>query len=147
MHMIQNACNLRNKDAYTSCCICHAKCKKCIEESYTYVTKKLPHTNSRYQTNTKLPPANEWKLLDLVVWSKYRLVGHVWIHGSKLSFLSLRCISENDISLLCAWFWNEALGCLQRLWHLCYNIEVGHGYTPHQSRSRYMLSKGAESNN
>jgi hypothetical protein len=26
--MIQNACNQRYKDAYTSCYICHAKCKK-----------------------------------------------------------------------------------------------------------------------
>jgi hypothetical protein len=42
--MIQNACNLRYKDAYTSCYICHAECKKCIKESYTYATKELPHT-------------------------------------------------------------------------------------------------------
>jgi hypothetical protein len=55
MHMIQNACNLKYKDAYTSCYICHAKCKKCIKESYAYDTKELPHTNSRNQTNTKLP--------------------------------------------------------------------------------------------
>jgi hypothetical protein len=33
--------------------------KKCIKESYTYATKKLPHTNSRNKTHTKLPPANE----------------------------------------------------------------------------------------
>jgi hypothetical protein len=32
------------KDAYTSCYICHAKCKKCTKESYTYATKELPHT-------------------------------------------------------------------------------------------------------
>jgi hypothetical protein len=44
MHMIQNACELRYKDAYTSCYICHAKCKKCIKKSYTYTTKELPHT-------------------------------------------------------------------------------------------------------
>jgi hypothetical protein len=44
MHMIQNACNLRYKDAYTSCYICHAKCKKCTKERYTYVTKEPPHT-------------------------------------------------------------------------------------------------------
>jgi hypothetical protein len=59
MHMIQNACNLRYKDAHTSCYICHAKSKKCTKESYTYATKEIPHTNSRNQTNTKLPPANE----------------------------------------------------------------------------------------
>jgi hypothetical protein len=33
MHMIQNACNLRYKEAYTSCYICHAKCKKCTKET------------------------------------------------------------------------------------------------------------------
>jgi hypothetical protein len=42
--MIQNACNLRDKYAYTSCYICHAKYKKCTKESYTYATKELPHT-------------------------------------------------------------------------------------------------------
>jgi hypothetical protein len=42
--MIQNACNLRYKDAYTSSYICHAKCKKCTKESYTYASKELPHT-------------------------------------------------------------------------------------------------------
>jgi hypothetical protein len=41
MHMIQNAHKLRYKDAYTSCYICHAKCKKCTKESYTYATKEL----------------------------------------------------------------------------------------------------------
>jgi hypothetical protein len=46
MHMIQNACNLRYKDAYTSCYICHAKFKKCTKESYTYATKELRRTNS-----------------------------------------------------------------------------------------------------
>jgi hypothetical protein len=51
MHMIQNACNLRNKDVNTSCYICHAKCKKCIKESYTYATKELPHTKL---TNNRL---------------------------------------------------------------------------------------------
>jgi hypothetical protein len=57
--MIQNACNLRYKDAYTSCYICHAKCKKCKKGSYTYATKELPYTNSGNQTNTKIPLANE----------------------------------------------------------------------------------------
>jgi hypothetical protein len=35
---------------------------------------------------------------------------------------------------------------LQRLWHWCYHIEVGHGYTLHKSHSWCMKSKGAESN-
>jgi hypothetical protein len=30
---------------------------------------------------------------------------------------------------------------LQRLWHWCYHIEVGHGYTPHQNHSWCMKSK------
>jgi hypothetical protein len=35
-------------------------------------------------------------LLDLGVWWKYRLVGHVWVHGSRLSSLFLHCLSKND---------------------------------------------------
>jgi hypothetical protein len=50
MHIIQNAYNLRYKKAYTSCYICHAKCKECTKESYTYATKELPH-------KTHKPPA------------------------------------------------------------------------------------------
>jgi hypothetical protein len=105
----------------------HMPCKKCTKESYTYATKELPHTQLKRSNTHQAPPANEWKLLNLGVWLKYRLVGHVWVHGSKLSFLSLCCLSENDTSLPCAWFWNGALGSLQRLWHWCYDIEVGHG--------------------
>jgi hypothetical protein len=81
MHMIQNACNLRYKDAYTSCYLCHAKCKKCTKESYTYATKEPRHTNSRKN------------------WWKYRLAGHVWVHGSKTFFLSLYCLLGNDTSI------------------------------------------------
>jgi hypothetical protein len=33
MDMIQSACNLRYKGAYTSCYICHAKCNKCTKET------------------------------------------------------------------------------------------------------------------
>jgi hypothetical protein len=36
-----NSCNLRYKDAYTSCYKCHAKCKRCTKKSYTYATKEL----------------------------------------------------------------------------------------------------------
>jgi hypothetical protein len=42
--MIQNAFNLRYKDANTSCYICHAKCNNCTKERYTYAAKELPHT-------------------------------------------------------------------------------------------------------
>jgi hypothetical protein len=109
MHMIQNACNLRYKDAYASCYICHAKCKKCTKESYTYATKELLHTQLKKSNTHQAHHANEWKFLDLGVRWKYQLVGHVWVHESKLSSLSLHCLSENDTSLLCAWFWNGAL--------------------------------------
>jgi hypothetical protein len=47
----------------------------------------------------------------------------------------LYVVSHKMISLLCAWFWNGALGSLQHLWHWCCHIEVRHGYTPHQSHS------------
>jgi hypothetical protein len=59
MHMIQNACNLRYKDAYTSSNICHAKCKKCTKKSYTYATKELPHTQHKRSNKHQAPPANE----------------------------------------------------------------------------------------
>jgi hypothetical protein len=146
MHMIQNAYNLRYKDAYTSCYICHAKCKKYTKKSYTYATKELPHTNSRNQTDTKLPRKRvkvAWSRGLVKIAASWSCVG-TWI---KVIFPFSRCLSENDTSLLCAWFWNGALGSLQHLWHSCCHIEVGHGYTPHQSHSWCMWSKGAESNN
>jgi hypothetical protein len=74
MHMIQNACNLRYKDAYTSCYKCHAKCRKCTKKSYTYATnrlleerqngldttgkRELPHTQLRKSNTHQVPPAN-----------------------------------------------------------------------------------------
>jgi hypothetical protein len=73
----------------------------CYKGAPTHPTEEIKHTPSS--------PANEWKLLDLGFWWKYQLVGHVWVHGSKLSFVCLCCLSENDTSLLCAWFWNGAL--------------------------------------
>jgi hypothetical protein len=91
----------------------------CYKGAPTHPTHEIIHTPSS--------PANEWKLLDLGVWWKYQPVGHVWVHGSKLSSLSLCCLSENDTSLLCAWFWNEELGSLLHLWHWCCHIEVEHG--------------------
>jgi hypothetical protein len=110
----------------------------CYKGAPTHPTQEIKQTPSS--------PTNKWNLLDLGVWWKYRLVDHVCVHGSKLSSLSLHCLLENGISLLCAWFWNEAQGSLLHLWHCCYHIEVEHGYT-HQSHSWCMWSKGAESNN
>jgi hypothetical protein len=109
--------------------------------------KGTPTDQLKKSNKHQAPPANEWIAWSLGVWWKYRLVGHMWVHGSRLSSLSLRCLSENDTSLLCSLFWNGALGSLRRLWHWCYHIEVGHGYSPHQSHSWCMWYKGAESNN
>jgi hypothetical protein len=59
MHMIQNACNLRDKDAYTSYSTCHAKCKKCTKESYAYATKRAPTHPTQEIKHTPSSPANE----------------------------------------------------------------------------------------
>jgi hypothetical protein len=73
MHMIQDACNLIYKDAYTSCYICHAKCKKYTKERHTYATKELlqpteefNHTQSSQAAGSlrggkkgSIPPAKE----------------------------------------------------------------------------------------
>jgi hypothetical protein len=91
-----------------------------------YICYKGAPTHQLKKSNKhQAPQANEWNLLDLGIWWKYQLVGHVRVHGSRLSSLSLHCLSENDTSLLCAWFWNGALGSLQLLWHWCCHIEVG----------------------
>jgi hypothetical protein len=83
-----------------------------------YICYKGAPTHQLKKSNThQAPPANEWKLLDLGVWWKFWLVGHVWVHGSKLSSLSLHCLSENDTSLLCV-FWMEH-------WVLCNTYGTG----------------------
>jgi hypothetical protein len=85
-----------------------------------YICYKGAPTHQLKKSNKhQAPPANEWKLLDLGVWWKYRLVGYVWVHGSKLSSLSQHCLSENDTSLLCAWFWNGAIGSTTRNYLIC----------------------------
>jgi hypothetical protein len=148
------------KNAYDTKCM-QAKIQRCLyimlhmlcqmqemHKRKLYMCYKGAPTHQLKKSNKhQAPPTNEWMLLDLGVWWKYRLVGHVWVHGSRLSSLYLHCPSENGISLLCAWFWNGALSSLQRLWHWCCHIEVGQEYTPHQNHSRCMWSKGAESNN
>jgi hypothetical protein len=65
MHLIRNACNLRYKDAYTSCYICHAKCKKCTNESYIYTTKSS-HTPTHEIKHTPTSPRKRVK----VAWSR-----------------------------------------------------------------------------
>jgi hypothetical protein len=49
--MIEDACNLRYKNAYTSCYICHAKCKKYKKQSYTYAANELHHQLRKPTTN------------------------------------------------------------------------------------------------
>jgi hypothetical protein len=72
--------------------------KKCTKELYicykgapTHPTQEIKHTPRSPSKRVK------------VAWSrglvKISASCHVWVHGSKLSFLSLRCLSENDISL------------------------------------------------
>jgi hypothetical protein len=73
-----------------------------------YICYKGAPTHQLKKSNKhQAPPANEWKLLDLGVLWKYRLAGHVRVHGSRLSSISLHCLSENDTSLLCVWFGME----------------------------------------
>jgi hypothetical protein len=66
IHIIQNACNLRYKDAYTSCYKCHAKCKKYIKGSYTYATKELSHTLLKKSNTHQAPFRKRVK----VAWSR-----------------------------------------------------------------------------
>jgi hypothetical protein len=65
MHMIQNACNLRYKDAYTSCCTCHAKCKKCIKETI-HMLQRSSHTPTQEIKHTPSSPRKRGK----VAWSR-----------------------------------------------------------------------------
>jgi hypothetical protein len=103
MHMIQNLCNLRYKDAYTLCYIFHAKCKKCTKESYTCATKELPHTNSRNQTHTKLPPQTSESCLLVKISASWSCVG-TWIKVIfPFSTLSLRKWYLTSMCLVLEW--------------------------------------------
>jgi hypothetical protein len=64
MHMIQNACNLRYKDAYTSCYICHAKCKKCTKKAI-HMLQRSSHTPTQEIKHTPSSPRKWVK----VAWS------------------------------------------------------------------------------
>jgi hypothetical protein len=67
MLMIQNACNLRFKDAYTTCYISHAKCNKCTKERYTYATNELQHQlrkTTTHKAHKRSAPQGETKGLD-----------------------------------------------------------------------------------
>jgi hypothetical protein len=106
MHMIQNACNLRYNGAYTSCYICHAKCKKWIKKSYTYATKDLPHTNSRNQTNTKLPRKRvkvAWSRGLVKISASWSCVGKLIKEIFPFSTLSLRKWHLTSMCLVLEW--------------------------------------------
>jgi hypothetical protein len=96
--------------------------------NYTYATKELPNTQLKKSNIHLAPPACGWKLLDLGVWWKYRLVGHVWVHGSKLSFLSLRCLSK----MIPHFF---VLGFGMEHWVLCNAYGTGGVCDPKELRS------------
>jgi hypothetical protein len=83
-----------------------------IHKGKLYICYKGAPTHQLMKSNThQALPTNDWKLLD-------QLVAHVWLHGWKLSSLSLRCLSENDTSLLCACFGMKNLV-------LCYTYGAG----------------------
>jgi hypothetical protein len=59
-----------------------------------YICYKGAPTHQLKKSNKHhAPPASEWKLLDLGVWWKYQLVGHVSVHGSMRFSLSLATLS------------------------------------------------------
>jgi hypothetical protein len=58
MHMIQNACNLRYKYAYTSCYICHAKCK--MHKGKLYICYKGAPTHQLKKSNKHQAPPRKW---------------------------------------------------------------------------------------
>jgi hypothetical protein len=73
-----------------------------------YICYKGAPTHQVKKSNKhQAPPANEWK---------YRLVGHVWVHGSRLSSLSLHWLSENDTSLLCTGFFATLMALVLSHW-------------------------------
>jgi hypothetical protein len=131
MHMIQNACNLSYKDDYTSWYKCNAKCKECTKESYTYTTKELPNTNSRNQTNTKLPPHKlvkvSWSRGLVKISASWSCVG-TWIKAiSPTSMLALRKWYLTSMCLVLEW----STGFYATLMALVLSLWSGNGYTPH----------------
>jgi hypothetical protein len=107
MHMIKNAYNLRYKDAYMSYYICHAKCKTCTKESYTYATKELPHAQLKKSNKHQAPPRKRVK----VAWTRgfvkisasWSCVG-TWIKVIfRFSTLSLRKWYLTSMCLVLEW--------------------------------------------
>jgi hypothetical protein len=107
MHMIQNACNLRYKDAYTSCYICHDKCKRWTKKSCTYATKRAPPHPTQEIKHTPSSPRKRVR----VAWSRglvkisasWSCVG-TWIKAIfPFSTLSLRKWCLTSMCLVLEW--------------------------------------------
>jgi hypothetical protein len=77
----------------------HMTCQMQEQLYVCYKGAPTQHLN-KWNKHQGPPPANESKLLDLGVCWKCRLAGHVWVHGSKISFLSLCCLLGCDTTLL-----------------------------------------------
>jgi hypothetical protein len=126
---------------------CNAKCMKCIKKSYTYATKELPHTNSRNQANTKLPPPKRvkvgWSRGLVKILASWSCVG-TWIKAIFcFSTLSLKKSHLTSMCLVLEW----SIGFFATLMALVLSHWSGTWYTPHQSHSWCMWFKGAESKN
>jgi hypothetical protein len=111
----------------------------CYKGAPTHPTQEIKQTPSSLRKRVKVA----WSRGLVKISASWSCVGTCIKAIFPFSMLSLKTWYITS----CAWFWNGALGSLQHLWHWCCHIEVGHGYTPHQSRSWCMWSKGAESNN
>jgi hypothetical protein len=116
-------------------------------EWYIWYKRKSPKNQLERATNPKFPPqAHKCSLVERLCKDVCKLILGRDMTQHKWS-LSPHCLSRNDTSLLCVWFWNEALGFLLRLWHWCYHKEVRSGCTPHQSLLKCMRSTKAGNNN
>jgi hypothetical protein len=114
------------------------KLYKCYKGAPTHPTQEIKHTPSSPRKRVKVA----WSRGLVKISASWPCVG-TWIKAIfPFSTLSLRKWYLTSMCLALEWSTS-----LQHLWHWCYHIEVGHGYTPHQSHSWCMKSKGAESNN
>jgi hypothetical protein len=106
MHMIQNACNLRYKDAYTSCYTCHAKCKNCTKETIHMLQMSSHTPNSRNQTHTKFSRKRvkvAWSRGLVKISASWSCVG-TWIKAIfPFSTLSLRKWYLTSMCLVLEW--------------------------------------------
>jgi hypothetical protein len=95
-----NACNLRYKNAYRSCYKMQCKCKH-AQRKAIHMLQRSSHSQLKKSNTHQVPPTNEWKLLDLGPWWKYRLVVHVWVHGSKRFSFSTLALRKWYLASMC----------------------------------------------